>query len=668
MKKCELILELYSEELPALMQVTAEKSYLEIFTKTFQDYQLVFDKIIVLSSAMRIAVHVTGLIGIIAAKTIEIKGPKIDAPLSAIEGFCKSHNIDKSSLSEKLVNKQYFYFYNKLSAQIETRNLLEEILPVAINKHVWPKTMKWGTYNLAWIRPLRNVLCLFDGKTLPIKLAHLIANDITYGHRFIAPKKIIIKSWLDYLNLLTANHVIVDRIERRKIINQQFATIASNYNLTIKEDVQLLEEVCGLVEFPQALIGSIDQKFMTLPAEILSTSMRINQKYFSLLDKDGTLAAYFLCLTNSDQNDMLAVLKGNERVLSARLADALFFYNQDLSISLTRRLQDLEKVIFHTKLGSIKDKTDRIVNICKYLSPGNVSLIIAAGLCKSDLVSQVVTEFPELQGTMGYYYALNDGLDYEVAEAIRDHYKPMGLADSIPVKNSAMLSIADKIDSLVGLMSIGEQPNGSKDPYAIRRMALGIIRIILENNLNINLIELIDHALTNFGLDANQNIVLFFEERTKFYFKNNYDLSLINSVLELNTQDNLVLVQHKLHVLKEFMATSNGQQLLATYKRIKNILLNCNSLTELSTQYFVTSYEHELHKIWRKTEESINNQKQNASFLALLNELLVLSIPIENFFVRVMVKDENPSIANNRLALLNNIKNLFEQVCKFDLL
>ncbi|MGI4775544.1 MAG: glycine--tRNA ligase subunit beta, partial [Janthinobacterium lividum] len=629
MKTHELILELYSEEIPALMQKSAEESYFKIFSKTLQDHELSFDKIEVLSSAMRVTIHITGLAELIKAKEVEIKGPKIDAVASTIEGFCKSHNIDASILSKKLINKQYFYVYSKSVPQVETKNLLKEILPTTISKHIWPKTMRWGKYDVAWVRPLKNILCLFNGQTLPIKFAHLVANNITYGHRFISPKEIQIDSWKNYLDLLRKNYVIVDRVERQNMITEQLAKIAADHNLEIKNDKQLLEEVCGLVEFPKSVIGKISEEFITLPSEILSASMRTHQKYFSLLSKDDKFAARFLFVSNSDETDMSAILNGNERVLSARLSDALFFYNQDLSVTLESGLQKIGKIIFHAKLGNLKDKTGRIVNICKYLSPGNQLLLKAASLCKSDLASQVVNEFPELQGIMGYYYALNDGLDYEIAKTIRDHYKPMGPLDDVPIKTAALLSIADKIDSLAGLISAGEQLSGSRDPYALRRLALGIIRTILENKLEISIKGLINCALANYQSLLSEKVTSFIEERIKFNFKNEYDVSLINCLLDLRVQDNIVETQYNLHILKEFLATNNGKNLLAVYKRVKNIVVAEISEEKVDIGYLFIPCERELYKVWEKAKESIKNQSKD--FLTSLNELLRLLAPIEEF-------------------------------------
>jgi glycyl-tRNA synthetase beta chain len=352
-------------------------------------------------------------------------------------------------------------------------------------------------------------------------------------------------------------------------------------------------------------------------------------------------------------------VQGNEKVLSARLSDALYFYKQDISKNLESNLEKLGVVTFHTKLGSLKEKVERITNICKYIDPNNKDLITAAKLCKSDLISEMVGEFPELQGIMGYYYAKHEGLSEEIAAAIKDHYKPQGLSDSVPIGNAALLAFADKLDSLVGLMIVGEAPTGSGDPYALRRQALGIIRIIVENKLELNLSSLIDSSLKLYSSDKDKDLIIsFFEERAKFYFKNEYDISLINAVLDLN----LANIKFKLDALKEFLAKEDGKQLLNAYKRASNILGSQNIDGIVEPNLFSTQPEKELFEVTQK----ISLQIADKDYDETLNLLQTLLTPITSFFDNVLVNDSDPKIAKNRLLMLQDICKLFHKIAKFN--
>lgn len=656
----ELLLELFSEEIPAFMQKDAEEGYLNIFTKIFEENEI-FAKIQVFSGSRRITLYATHLPKVTLPKEIEIKGPSTEAPEAAISGFCKAHNVSKLELSTKLINNQLYYFYIKKVEEKQIKEILPEIIVEAINKYSWAKSMFWGNYNIKWIRPLRNILCIFDGKILPLQFSHLTANNITFGHRLTDNKKIEVENFEDYKTKLTENHVILERLKREEIIKTGLLEQANTHNLTIKEDLRLVEEVAGLSEFPVVLCGAIPQKFLELPKEVLISSMRTHQKYFCLFDRSGNFAPYFLFVSNGQFANSTLVVQGNEKVLSARLSDALYFYKQDISKTLEANLEKLAAVTFHTKLGSLKEKVERITNICKYIDPDNKDLITAAKLCKSDLVSEMVGEFPELQGIMGYYYAKHEKLNEEIAVAIRDHYKPQGLSDSVPVGNAALLAIADKLDSLVGLMIAGEAPTGSGDPYALRRQVLGIIRIIIENKLELNLSNLIDFSLKLYkdsSVKDRDLIISFFEERAKFYFKNEYDISLINAVLDLN----LANIKFKLDALKEFLEKEDGKQLLNAYKRASNIIESQNIDGAVEPNLFSTQPEKELFEVTQKLSLQIVDKDYDKA----LNLLQTLLTPITSFFDNVLVNDSDPKIAKNRLLILQDVCKLFHKIAKFN--
>ncbi|MDR0774231.1 MAG: glycine--tRNA ligase subunit beta [Rickettsia sp.] len=719
----ELLLELFSEEIPALMQKNAAESYKTIFTTILQDSRLTGD-VQVFIGPRRIAVYITNLPKSIPPKEITIRGPKVSSTSQVIEGFCRSNNIEQENLSTLLVQGQSYYIIVKNTKETDIRVLLEDMIPKAISKYIWQKSMYWGNYDISWIRPLRNILCIFDGEILAIKYGHLTANNITFGHRFISPESITIDSFSEYQIKLRESNVIIDQEERKEIIKNQLSKIAKSLNLVIKEDEKLLEEVIGLVELPVVMVGKIPTHFLKLPSEVLVSSMRNHQKYFSTFDETGNFAPYFLFVSNMP-NDQNIIVSGNEKVLSARLSDALYFYQQDLSNSLQSKLPKLERITFHAKLGSVKQKTERIADICNYIIysndlenwnvkqgvsersvhevreyanipqfcetnsskqksiPGNKDLQLAARLCKSDLTSEMVGEFPELQGIMGYYYAKEDQLGEEIAAAIRDHYKPQGSSDSLPVGDAAILAIADKLDSLVGLILIGEEPSGSRDPYSLRRQALGIIRIILGNRLSINIKQLVAYVVhlyqTMFedvkgggddsGLNKTRQIILdFLEERAKYYFKNHYDISLINAVLDFDIEEDLVVSEIKLASLQEFLTKADGENLLTIYKRANNILEGSNIEGEVNQDAFISKYEQELFLSLGVISKQIDSYIVEKDFTKTLSLLLEILNPVNEFFDNVMVKDQDHNIANNRLLLLRMVTQLFDKLAKFSFL
>ncbi|WP_342272146.1 glycine--tRNA ligase subunit beta [Candidatus Tisiphia endosymbiont of Parasteatoda lunata] len=677
----ELLLELFSEEIPALMQKNAAESYKAIFTTILQESELVADVQLYVGSR-RIAVHITNLPKSIPPKEITIRGPKVSAMQQAVEGFCRSNNIEQNKLSTLLVQGQLYYIIVKNTKETDIRVLLEDMIPKAISKYIWSKSMYWGNYDISWIRPLRNILCIFDGEILAIKYGHLAANNITFGHRFLSPEPITIDSFSQYQNKLRESNVIIDQAERKEIIKSQLSKIANSLNLVIKDDEKLLEEVTGLVELPVVMAGKIPEIFLQLPSEVLVSSMRSHQKYFSTFDQAGNFAPYFLFVSNM-RHDQNVIISGNEKVLAARLSDALYFYQQDLSNSLESKLPKLEQITFHAKLGSIKQKTERIDDICNYLMPGNQDLQVAAKLCKSDLTTEMVGEFPELQGIMGYYYAKAEGLNDQIALAIRDHYKPQGPSDNLPMGNSAILAIADKLDSLVGLILIGEEPNGSRDPYSLRRQALGIIRIILANKLNIDIKELVAYVVhlyqTMFedvkgggddsGLNKTSQIILeFLEERAKYYFKNHYDISLINAVLDFDIERDLVISEIKLGALQKFLAGVDGKNLLTIYKRANNILEGSNIEGEVDQKAFISQYEQQLFLSLENVSKQIDHYIVEKDFTKTLSLLLEILKPVNEFFDNVMVKDQDRNIANNRLLLLRMVTQLFDKLAKFSAL
>ncbi len=674
----ELLLELFSEEIPALMQKNAAEAYQNIFTSLLQESEISAEVQLYIGPR-RLTVHIRDLPNIIPFKKIEIRGPKVSAPESAIMGFCRSNNIDKKNLSTVLVQGQLYYIMYKKTQEIGIRTLLSKVILKAISKYTWPKSMKWGNYDIDWVRPLRNILCIFDGKILPIKYGHLTANNITFGHRFIKPEAITVNNFADYQAKLLNASVILSQDERKELIKGQLASVSHSLNLIIKEDEKLLEEVTGLVELPVVMAGKIPEKFLKLPSEVLISSMKTHQKYFSSFVKSDiflsdNFAPYFLFVSNmpTDQN---TIINGNEKVLSARLSDALYFYQQDLAHSLESRLSKLEQITFHADLGSIKQKVERIGDIVKFISPHDQNLQLAARLCKSDLTSEMVTEFPELQGIMGYYYAKEEGLNNDIAVAIRDHYKPQGPSDNVPLAAAAIIAIADKLDSLVGLFLIGEEPSGSRDPYSLKRQAIGIIRIILENNLSLNIKQLVEYTISLYKknqLSIAEVILRFLEERAKYYFKGHYNTAIINAIIDFNKEEDLLISSMKMASLHTFLAGINDNNLvnnlLTIYKRANNILEDKHLKGELSPEAFISNYEQELFSSLQYISSQVDHYIAVKDFTKAFSILVEILTPINNFFDNLLVKDPDSKIAANRLLLLQMVTQLFNKLANFNIL
>ena len=499
----ELLVELFSEEIPARMQARAAEDLKRLVTQGLKEANLAFDSAAAYATPRRLALVVDGLPQQQPDLSEEKKGPKVGAPEQALNGFMKANGLDSIDQAEvRETPKGNFYFAVRHVAGRSSAEVLPEVLSKAFGDLPWPKSMRWGSDSRRWVRPLHGILAIFDGKALEGSFAMAEGRALAFGnkatgHRFLAPEPFEVSGFADYRGRLRAAKVILDPAERRGIIAEQCNELAGVAGVSLKDDPGLLDEVTGLVEWPQVLMGRIDEGFMDLPAEVLSTTMRSHQKYFSTEKGDGALADRFLLVSNMDAppgGDLAkTIVAGNERVLRARLADARFFWDQDRKASLSSRVPALEEIVFHARLGTVAEKVSRLQSLAVAISahvPGadRDQVRSAARLAKADLVTGMVGEFPELQGIMGRYYALNDGEAPAVTEAVAEHYAPLGPNDACPsAPVSVCVALADKIDTLVGFWAIDEKPTGSKDPYALRRAALGVIRLIVENKLRLPL-------------------------------------------------------------------------------------------------------------------------------------------------------------------------------------
>jgi glycyl-tRNA synthetase beta chain len=682
----ELLLELFSEEIPAMMQKNAAIAYKDIFSKYFEKQSITYDAVTCYVGPRRLAIHATALKKSNDTNLQEeLRGPRVSAPEAAVQGFCQANNITKKELTIKSVKDVEYFFAYKLKADISLAAMLSADLANLISAYTWPKSMYWGDYKIKWVRPLKNILCLLDGKVLEFSYGHLTSNNQSFGHRFMAPIMFEVKGFADYLAHLEKYHIVPDSATRQELIMNKAQFIAGQMHLTIREDPQLLEEVSGLVELPNVLMGRIDKEFLNVPSEILISSMRANQKYFSLFTPSGEFAPYFIFVANIDPDDPSDIIKGNEKVLSARLADAKYFYEQDLPKIMAKETNErLGSIMFHAKLGSLAHKVARLVNLVSHVDPADEELRISAFLCKNDIASEVVNEFPELQGVMGYYYAKSSGYSEIIAAAIRDHYKDGNFSN----KTAAILALADKVDTLCGLMLAGEKATGSKDPYALRRQALGIIRCIAyledEQGMKISLPDLITHAILQYvtqGHEAlleqqqiSELVMDFLEERLRFALKEHYEQNLVNAVLDLRRNKFIHIIKHRLEALNDFLQHQDNKALMASYKRVSNILISVQdgadfehgARNEVDESLLQTAQEKALYSFlqfnFKHYQESIDAQDYQAS-LAILARFYR---PLEEFFAHVMVNVADEALKRNRLSLMAQAKALFTSFADFD--
>ncbi len=680
----ELLLELFSEEIPARMQLRAADELKRLVTDGLSAAGLAFDAADAYATPRRLALRVDGIPARQPDLREERKGPRVDAPEQAIAGFLKGAGVASLDQCEQRdTPKGPVWFAVVERPGRDTAAVLPEILVEAIRKLVWPKSMRWAGNGFRWVRPLHSILAAFDDA--PLDGALDIGGDTvpfgvhTHGHRFLSAEHLAVTGFAEYQAGLRNNYVILDPAERRKLIAARLDELANEAGLDLKEDPGLLDEVTGLVEWPVVLLGRIDDGFMDLPAEVLSTAMRTHQKYFSLLNEDGSLASRFALVSNMETRDGgKRIVAGNERVLRARLSDARFFWDQDRRTTLASRTPRLGAITFHARLGTVDQKVDRMqalaAEIARSVPDAERDRVRAAArLAKADLVTGMVGEFPELQGVMGRYYALADGEHAEVADAIRDHYSPLGPNDGCPAAPvSICVALADKIDTLAGFWAIDEKPTGSKDPYALRRAALGVIRLIVENRLRLNLVPAFSGALANYGAGIAArsaipalatDLLAFFADRLKVHLKGQgarHDL--IAAVFALGGEDDLVRLLARVEALAGFVASEDGANLLTAYRRAANILRIEEKKDGVShdgapdPDGFAQDEEAALGRALDSAAAAVATAVGEEQFTAAMAALAALRGPVDAFFDAVTVNAEDPALRANRLRLLSRIR------------
>jgi len=689
----ELLLELLSEEIPARMQARAAEDLKRLVTEKLKEAGLTFDRAESYVTPRRLALVVDGLPLRQPDVTEEKKGPRVGAPEPAIQGFLKGAGLTSLDQCEvRVVKGAEFYFAVQTKKGGSVEGVLVEALARVVWSLPWPKSMRWAAGRASYVRPLHNIVLLFDGRAIQGSVSmeggtDLEFRDKTVGHRFLASAEFTVASFADYKARLEKAKVILDPAERRAIIRQQAEKLAAAAGLTVKPDEALLDEVVGLVEWPVVLMGRIDEAFMDLPPEVLTTTMRTNQKFFSLLDKDGRLAPPFLVVANIEAKDGgTAIVAGNERVLRARLADARFFWDQDRKTRLEERVPALKDIVFHARLGSLADKVQRMqalaAEIAAFVPGADVDRVRSAALlAKADLTTGMVGEFPELQGVMGRYYALNEGEKPEVADAIAEHYAPLGPNDRCPTAPvSVVVALADKLDTLVGFFAIAETPTGSKDPYALRRAALGVIRLIVENGLRVPLREIFGradrlHAERGAGFAGRldpQGLLDFFADRMKVALREKgVRHDLVSAVFALGDEDDLVRLLARVDALKSFLESEDGANLLTAYKRASNIVRIEEKRDGAAYQGGVdprllgAAEEKALHAALAAAGEASDRAIRAEDFTGAMAAVARLRRPVDDFFDRVTVNCDDAALRTNRLRLLSEIRSTLSRVADF---
>ncbi|WIM12741.1 glycine--tRNA ligase subunit beta [Enhydrobacter sp.] len=676
----ELLLELLSEEIPARMQTRAAEDLRRLVCEGLKAARLDFSEARAFATPRRLALMVDGLPAMRADVSEEKRGPRGGAPEQAIQGFLKGAGLSSLDQAEKRdTGKGEFWFAVIRKKGGPTADALPGIIDAALRALPWPKSMKWGSGTMQWVRPLHSIVALFDGKVLAGevapggKMAPIRFGDSTRGHRFLSKGEIKVTGFADYVEKLRAAHVVLDAGERKKIILEGAERLSREAQVALKEDEALLDEVAGLVEWPVPLLGTIDAEFMDVPAEVLIVSMKTHQRYFATTRPDGTLANRFVVVANNEARDGgRTIVAGNERVLRSRLADAKFFWDQDRKRRLEERLPVLKDIVFHARLGTQADRVQRIAALATALAeyiPGSdkVQVMMAAELCKADLVTGMVGEFPELQGVMGRYYALGEKLPMAVAEAIGDHYAPAGPNDRCPsAPVSVAVALADKLDALVSFWSIGEKPTGSRDPFALRRAALGVIRLIVENRLRLPLARFLKEA----------DLLAFFADRLKVQMREQgVRHDIVDAVFAIGHEDDLVRLLARVEALQSFLGTEAGKNLLTAYGRAANIV-RAEEKKEKGLKEKIAGMpdpalleqaeEKNVATALAEMERTVRPALEREDFSGAMNAFAGLRAPIDAFFEMVTVNvADKPQLRLNRLKLLNQIRAAMDSVADF---
>ncbi|GGG73222.1 glycine--tRNA ligase beta subunit [Salipiger pallidus] len=679
-----LLIELFSEEIPARMQGRASADLKKLVTDGLVEAGLTYASAGAFSTPRRLTLTVEGLLAASAPTREERRGPKVDAPEKAIEGFLRGAGVTREQCEERTDKKGTVLFAVIEKPGRPAAEIVAEVLENAVRTFPWPKSMRWGAGSLRWVRPLHSIICLLSDEggsdVVPLDIDGIVAGRTTRGHRFMGSDAFEVTSFDDYAAKLKRAKVVLSAEEREATIWHDATNAAFAAGLEVVEDRGLLAEVAGLVEWPVVLMGQIGEDFLGLPPEVLQTSMKEHQKFFSVKNPATGRIEGFVTVANVEAaDDGATILAGNNKVLSARLSDAKFFWENDLRVAKTQGLEAwtdrLSNVTFHNKLGSQKDRIERIAALSRELAPmvgAEADLADkAARVAKADLSSEMVYEFPELQGLMGRYYADAAGLPTEVAAAAQEHYSPLGPSDDVPTAPvSVAVALADKLDTLAGFWAIDEKPTGSKDPYALRRAALGVIRLVLVNGLALPLTDAFAKAFKAHGDEAPvDDLLSFFHDRLKVHLKGEgVRHDVIDAVLAMDGNDNLALVEARAKALSDALGTEDGANLVQGFKRANNILAQAEEKDGVEysfgadVKFSETDEERALFKALDHADGRIKPAMQANDFAGAMAAMASLRAPIDAFFEAVQVNSDNQIVRRNRLNLLSRIRNTCLQV------
>ena len=667
----ELFIELLSDEIPAILQIDARKKIKNLINDKLIKKEFKFKSSNSFSTPKRLVFFIEGIPEKIKQDIKIIKGPKVDSPQIALEGFIRSNNLNKSDIYKKKTEKGEFYFAKIESKEINVLEELELIIPEALKNYSWKKSMKWSTYSLNWGRPLKSIIALFNNRIINFNFFHLKSGNSTLidGENEDKIKKI--SSFKGYINALKSKDIILDQEKRKNIILNKMNSLCKARNLKNNFNLRLIEEVVNLVEKPNVILCKFDEIYLKIPQEILIVTMRQHQKYFPLFDNKNKLTNLFLLVANLP-DDKGYIKLGNQRVIEARLSDAKFFWEKNKNQSLVKQISKLKNLTFFNQLGTFYNKMQRLKKLAKLISEqlnlNNEKIEIASSICKADLVSDLVGEYPELQGIMGKYFAKEQGFEDDVCEAVNDHYLPIGINSEVPKKPiSAAVSIIDKIDTLVGFYGINEKPTSSKDPFALRRSAIGLLRIIIENKLKVQLKDLINYSIISyeeqnvkFDNDSTSKDLLFFlKERFKNILK---DKNIRNDIIEATnssyTAYDFLLLYQKCILINKNISKDICKNIIESYKRAFNIIDNESKnkkdlfLGQPESFLFDKDEEKNLYNKINEIRHYFSTTRKNENFEETLKILSEAKQTTDNFFENVIVNDKNSDIKKNRLELL----------------
>ena len=676
----EFLLELYSEEIPPQLQVNARKEINQLLEKYLQEESIKYSKIISYSSPTRLTVIIKDIPLTIKILAKEIKGPKVGVLENILDSFIRAQKVTKKDVFEKEIEKGKFYFIKTKPKEILTEELLIKIVLNSIASLNWKKSMKWSDNNLLWGRPLRSILAIFNKKILKFNYGHLKSTDMAIIEKDLTARYKKIKNYKDYQVFLKNNKIILDQEERKRKILKKFESICKVKNFKQNFNEKLLEEVINIVEEPNILLINFDKKYLELPNEIIILTLQTHQRYFPLFDKNNNLTNFFLVVANKIDNRNL-IKEGNKRVVEARLSDAKFFWDKDKSKNLIKQIGNLKKIIFYEKIGTIYDKSQRLRKLAGMISDelliNKEKIQIAASISKSDLCSDLVGEYPELQGVMGKYFALAQGFEEEVAYAVSEHYLPIGISSPIPKKPiSFSISIVDKLDSLIGFFLINEKPTSSKDPFALRRAAIGLLRIIIENNLTIKLRELINYSIRLYEEQgvviknkvAEKELLYFLKERMRNILREKkIKADIIEASISSHISDNYLDLYKKNVLMNKYINKDIGKNAIRSYKRAASIIekeeKNINGRPD--AVLFRQDEEKVLFEKINEIRKALTVKEDKKNYENLLIKLSETKQFTDNFFDNVKVNDENNDIKNNRLELLKMHCNTFNNFINF---